>query len=63
MGGGEGVDKQDHDLAAADQEPSRADLEFAAQRRHLGDARELRVALARTIGALRNAPPAPLPNC
>lgn len=47
MGGG---DKED---LAAGQEPSRAD--FAARRRHLGDARELRVALARTIGALRNA--------
>lgn len=45
---------QDRDqVLAAEQDTSR--VESAARRRQLGDARELRVALARTIGALRNA--------
>lgn len=47
-----GAEKQE---LAAEQEPSQVDVDVAAQRQHLGDARELRVALARTIGALRNA--------
>lgn len=37
------------------QEPSQADLLAAQRRQQHDDARELRVALARTIGALRNA--------